>query len=460
MLDDDDRRKGKHKRLEQRGQSGGAAGGNADGDAATGITLGQFSRAFRSFMVLKRTLSTTLLFRPANPQDPPYIGSRHSSHLRNQLTTEVILGRLEVFRLFDVVHGPAVQGLQCHVGVASRQRADHDDGHGIAGENGIQCLQAVHARHLDIERNDVGTVLFHFLQSVLSVACLGHYGETGLGIDNVGEEFTKDERVVDNQDADRWPIHKASYLRDWSLGRFAMQPRVNPFIRLQQIRNALGRSRDEVSPFGKDAVHICEDRFFRPGIEIDKHVLDYNQIERTGFQRLHQIVLLKLRPIAQDRFGLPRLAVDLREKPPPKRLGHLLHGPSSEPGLASFFESSNADISAEDFDFPLRMIGETRGNAAGDGIDLISGTARRRPDAKALGALALPSFTLNRRKILLRKPFPLVRIPKEICFVGCDLLQESIPLGVVGIESRQELVISVIIVDSQRFHAAAEPVGQ
>src|SRR5256884_2707731 len=70
------------------------------------------------------------------------------------------MARGSVLWLGKKIHGAERQGFQCGVAALFRVRAEKNDGQRRAAHDEAEHFEAVHARHLEVERDDIG---FEFL---------------------------------------------------------------------------------------------------------------------------------------------------------------------------------------------------------------------------------------------------------------------------------------------------------
>jgi len=76
-----------------------------------------------------------------------------------------------IFGFGNKIHGAEREGFQRGVTALLRMRAEKNDGQRRAPHDQAQGLHAVHARHLEVECDDVGMKFFNFFQRECAVHC-------------------------------------------------------------------------------------------------------------------------------------------------------------------------------------------------------------------------------------------------------------------------------------------------
>jgi hypothetical protein len=107
--------------------------------------------------------------------------------------------------LVHEVHGPQLQAAQGDLGAFLRLRREEEHRRRAVGHDAPQGLQAVHARHLDVERHHVRPEVEGLLPSVLAVHGRGHDLDVGRVAQHAREGLAHEGGVVDDQDADHFP---------------------------------------------------------------------------------------------------------------------------------------------------------------------------------------------------------------------------------------------------------------
>ena len=139
-------------------------------------------------------------------------GRRHAAHARGgrrlDLRADLELQRVEGFAqalrgLGDVVDGPQLQCAKRGVGTILGQRRDHHDRHGPHAHQPFEELDAVHARHLHVERQHVGIERLDLLARDDRVGRGAHDLEVGVARQDAGQHLAHECRIVDDEDARR-----------------------------------------------------------------------------------------------------------------------------------------------------------------------------------------------------------------------------------------------------------------
>src|ERR1700730_11570582 len=81
-------------------------------------------------------------------------------------------------------------------------RAEHDHWQGRASHNQPQRFHAVHARHFQVQRNDVGMKLLDFLQREGTVHRRAHHFDGRIAFENCGDELPHQCGIINDEDAD------------------------------------------------------------------------------------------------------------------------------------------------------------------------------------------------------------------------------------------------------------------
>ena len=82
---------------------------------------------------------------------------------------------LDALRFFDAIHRVIGQSPDRYVAAPLGQMRQHDHGHGAQFHDFSKKLIAVHARHLDIQGQNVGVQTFDFGPRLIRVARLAHH---------------------------------------------------------------------------------------------------------------------------------------------------------------------------------------------------------------------------------------------------------------------------------------------
>ena len=109
------------------------------------------------------------------------VGPGGRSHGLNDVVGGIFQKGLEAhLGLGDDAHGTGGQGVKGGLGAAFRQGGADDDRGGVLGHDLAQEGKAIHARHFDVEDQDVGPQALHLLQGKQRVGGRGHHLDTGL----------------------------------------------------------------------------------------------------------------------------------------------------------------------------------------------------------------------------------------------------------------------------------------
>jgi hypothetical protein len=75
----------------------------------------------------------------------------------------------------DKIKSAQAERIQCGIRALGSVAADHDDGNGISLDDLAKHIEAVHPRHFQIERDDVGAQLLYFFQSQKAIHRCSHH---------------------------------------------------------------------------------------------------------------------------------------------------------------------------------------------------------------------------------------------------------------------------------------------
>ena len=160
--------------------------------------------------------------------------------------------------------------------VLGQARADdHRDrvlGHDLAQEG-----QPVHARHLDVQRDDVRDLAADLLGGDVGVGGGAHHRDFRVGREDLGEGLAHDRRVVDDQHADR-----ACPCRPPSSARHAVDRGTHGGHRQPHAVDALGVPEEEVAPRGNPAAQPQQQLALELLLEVDQHVPAEDHVERAA----------------------------------------------------------------------------------------------------------------------------------------------------------------------------------
>ena len=125
------------------------------------------------------------------------LGNQFFPQARHRAVERTFVGSLG-----HIVVGPQGQRLQRHRGAALGERAEHDDAQmGIFAPNAPQRFEAIHLRHLDVQREHVGIQLRNPLQGDRAVRRAPTTSSGGILLEGVRDQAPDDHRVVHHQHA-------------------------------------------------------------------------------------------------------------------------------------------------------------------------------------------------------------------------------------------------------------------
>ena len=135
------------------GQILGAGVGNV-----LGLRLGRRLRSARRCLRSARISRIRRTSMPADGADFP-----HQLLAHRQFGVHAVVG------LGHVIERAAFQGVERDVRAQLGERTDHDDRQRAAAQDGVERVEAVHVRHLHVERDDVGIDLVEAFQRLPAV---------------------------------------------------------------------------------------------------------------------------------------------------------------------------------------------------------------------------------------------------------------------------------------------------
>jgi hypothetical protein len=109
--------------------------------------------------------------------------------------------RHRVARLADDVDGAHAQCLDSRRRARLGERADDDGRNRVVLPELPQEAQAVHARHLDVERDDIGLVLQDHLPRLAGVSGATHDLEVVVRAQGIAQQLPRDEGVIHDDNA-------------------------------------------------------------------------------------------------------------------------------------------------------------------------------------------------------------------------------------------------------------------
>ncbi len=121
-------------------------------------------------------------------------------HLRGEVAERVpVLGR----RLRHAVQGADLEGPDCSVGAPAGQGGDHDHRHRPKPHDLLEECEAVHFRHLDVERDNVGIERLDGLAGFQWVGRFAHDGDGWVAAERGGDHAAHGGGVVDHENSHR-----------------------------------------------------------------------------------------------------------------------------------------------------------------------------------------------------------------------------------------------------------------
>ena len=111
------------------------------------------------------------------------LGARDRPHLGDEQRSEHLhVQGKRAFGLRNEIHRAQTQRLERHVRAVARQRRHHQHRPRVLDHDPVEAGEAVHARHMNVERDDVGIDGGELLQTLYAVA-----REMDLELGDVGE---------------------------------------------------------------------------------------------------------------------------------------------------------------------------------------------------------------------------------------------------------------------------------
>jgi hypothetical protein len=202
VLDDDDARRVGGQRGQHLAQRLGAAGRRADRDHRRGA-LQQGPRRHRH----RRARGRRRHRRGPRRADA---GAGRGLHLGADLLGEGHRPGAHVDgRLGDEVDRAQLQRAERSGAAALGERRHHDDGRRPLPHDGLETGEPVLARHLDVERDDVGREQRELRPGDQAVARDAHHLDPGIAAEDLREELAHQRRVVHHEHAH--PAHRSSF---------------------------------------------------------------------------------------------------------------------------------------------------------------------------------------------------------------------------------------------------------
>src|SRR5438477_7773984 len=154
-----------------------------------------------------------------------------------------------VFGFSQKIHGAHRQGFERGVAALFRMRAEEDDRQRSAPHDKAQHFHAVHARHLQVERNDIRLQLFNFLQSESAIHRCADNFDGRIARKYRRDPFAHERGITDDRDSDTFaraiaPSGVARESRERTAGTLRMRTTV-PSPRMEA---PLTKSLETISP--------------------------------------------------------------------------------------------------------------------------------------------------------------------------------------------------------------------
>ncbi len=175
MLGNQQRRAGCRQRLQHMANRFGAAGGGADSDQL--LAAQQRSGLQHRWRGLRAARHQTGAGGGADLVGD-HLAVGHHAFTDAQL------------RFGDEIDRPQLQRAQCDFRAFRRQRRDHHDRHRTQTHQFFQEIEAVHARHLDVQRQHLRVVLFNQIARHQRIGGRGHHFHIGMAVDDLRHQLT------------------------------------------------------------------------------------------------------------------------------------------------------------------------------------------------------------------------------------------------------------------------------
>ena len=150
---------------------------------------------------------------------------------------------------------PRAKCFEGRVGAFFRMRAEENDGKRSAAHDQAQGLHAVHARHFEIEGDDVGLELFDFFQGEGAVHRGANDFDGGIAREDRGNQLPHERGVIDYEDTDAFahaiaPSGVARERRDKTAGTFRIRttvpsPRIDAPLTRSLANDVSGQGLDD-----------------------------------------------------------------------------------------------------------------------------------------------------------------------------------------------------------------------
>src|SRR4029077_11873015 len=107
-----------------------------------------------------------------------------------------------LLRLGDKVDGAKSESFKSGVGTLLGVGAKKNDGHGSTTHDEAESFHAVHARHFQIEGDNVGAQLLDFFQSESAVHCRAHDFDGRIAGEHSGNQLPHQSGIINDKNAD------------------------------------------------------------------------------------------------------------------------------------------------------------------------------------------------------------------------------------------------------------------
>ena len=130
-----------------------------------------------------------------------YPRARRRPHLLRQIVLQ-LAHRIRAARFRQHFHGAILQSFESRLARGLRERTDHDHRQRIELHQFLEKRQAVHARHLDIQRQDVRAQADDLVSRNIRIRGRAHYLQIRLRRQGFAQQPADDGRIVDDQHPD------------------------------------------------------------------------------------------------------------------------------------------------------------------------------------------------------------------------------------------------------------------
>lgn len=118
-------------------------------------------------------------------------------------------------RLGHAIDRARFQSLHGGYSTACRHGENHHHRHRAQAHDAFQKVQAIHARHFDVQRHRIGVERLHSSPGRPGIACLADDDKTGIARQGTADQCAHRRRVVHHQDAGHGHVAASSLRRYW-----------------------------------------------------------------------------------------------------------------------------------------------------------------------------------------------------------------------------------------------------